>query len=73
MRFPLDGGVELYFSHSPDDRPRSVSNVSCDKAPCPITAWDSYEHVSQTYHHPEDQGEYNQFHQQSFFIFFLQS
>ncbi|XP_047740539.1 tensin-1 isoform X3 [Hyalella azteca] len=43
LRFPLDGGIELSFSRGGDDPPRAVSNVSCDKSPCPVTAWDSYE------------------------------
>ncbi|XP_063612872.1 tensin-2-like isoform X7 [Penaeus indicus] len=56
MRFPLDGGVELYFTHSQDERPRTVSNVSCDKSPCAIASWNSYENVSFTYEQIEEQG-----------------
>lgn len=58
MRFPLDGGVELYFTHSQDERPRTVSNVSCDKSPCAIASWNSYENVSFTYEQIEEQGKY---------------
>ncbi|CAL4058898.1 unnamed protein product, partial [Meganyctiphanes norvegica] len=44
MRFPLDGAVELQFSHTLEERPtRAVSNVSCDKSPCAITSWNSYQ------------------------------
>lgn len=43
LRFPLDGGIELSFSQGGDDPPRAVSNVSCDRSPCPLSAWDSYE------------------------------
>ncbi|XP_042223091.1 tensin-like [Homarus americanus] len=49
MRFPLDGSVELFFTHSPDERPRTVSNVSCDKSPCAIASWNSYENVDFTF------------------------
>ena len=56
MRFPLDGSVELHFTHSPEDRPRSVSNVSCDKSPCAIASWDSYENINFTMEQVDEQG-----------------
>ncbi|XP_071518821.1 tensin-3 isoform X6 [Panulirus ornatus] len=56
MRFPLDGSVELFFTHSPDERPRTVSNVSCDKSPCAIASWNSYENISFTFEQPDEQG-----------------
>ncbi|XP_064101877.1 tensin-1-like isoform X7 [Macrobrachium nipponense] len=56
MRFPLDGSVELFFTHSPDERPQTVSNVSCDKSPCAIASWNSYENISLSYSQVEDQG-----------------
>ncbi|XP_069193586.1 tensin-1 [Procambarus clarkii] len=54
MRFPLDGSVELYFTHSPDERPRTVSNVSCDKSPCAIASWNSYENIDFTFEQMDD-------------------
>ncbi|XP_069946670.1 uncharacterized protein by isoform X4 [Cherax quadricarinatus] len=56
MRFPLDGSVELYFTHSPDEHPRTVSNVSCDKSPCAIASWNSYENINFTFEQVDDQG-----------------
>ncbi|XP_063882184.1 tensin-1-like isoform X9 [Scylla paramamosain] len=56
MRFPLDGSVELHFTHSPEDRPRAVSNVSCDKSPCAIASWDSYENINFTMDQVDEQG-----------------
>ncbi|XP_076038846.1 tensin-3-like isoform X2 [Oratosquilla oratoria] len=54
MRFPSDGGVELYFSNSGDDRPRTTaSTVSCDTSPCAITAWDSYKDLDLSHEHHE--------------------
>ncbi len=56
MRFPLDGSVELYFTHSPEERPRTVSNVSCDKSPCAIASWDSYENINFTVEQVDEPG-----------------
>lgn len=66
MRFPLDGSVELHFTHSPEDRPRAVSNVSCDKSPCAIASWDSYENINFTMEQVDEQGKV-----QLYFLFWL--
>lgn len=66
MRFPLDGSVELYFTHSPEERPRSVSNVSCDKSPCAIASWDSYENINFAVEQVDEPGKVS-----SMFLYFL--